>query len=278
MRYFAIIAILTLVTFGGCGKKETPSQNSAKASAKKSEARTAKEKAKEKESAPIKVSQNQVNQKVLSFNLEGLTEKGEKKWDVTGESAEAVSESEIKLDNIVARAYGEESSATITADSGVYDKTRNNVRLKKNVRATIENEQGDTSNIGNFSQAAASTEKKSESLPVKSKKTKTIITCDGEVEFNYEQNQAYFNQNVKVVNEDTTIYADKITVNMDPATRRMTDIIAEGHVRIVKGENTTYSEKATYVDSEKKVKLTGAPKIVISQDGGVEDNFLGKGK
>ena len=79
-----------------------------------------------------------VKHKLMSFDLEGLADSGKKKWDVKGQSAEAISEHEVKLDSIVASAYGQDAQATITADKGVYDKTKNNVRLEQNVRATIE--------------------------------------------------------------------------------------------------------------------------------------------
>jgi len=215
-----------------------------------------------------------VKHKVLEFNLEGVTDKGAKKWDVKGESAESVSESEIKLDHIVANAYGEEAQATITAEKGVYDKAKNNVRLEENVHATIENTKDFTGDISNFgggvlsSGHAASAEKP--------KKTKTIITCDGEVLFDYERNYAYFDKNVKVVSEEGDIDADKITINLDPTTKKIKDIVAEGNVIIKKGENITYSEKATYIEAEKKIVLTGSPKIVMYQEGTLEENVLSK--
>jgi len=92
------------------------------------------------ESAPARPADT-VQHKVLSFNLEGFTEKGAKNWEVTGRSAESVSETELKLNDIVAKSYGTDSKATITADEGVYSKTKNNVTLEKNVKATIENAQ-----------------------------------------------------------------------------------------------------------------------------------------
>ena len=209
-----------------------------------------------------------VKHKVLSFNLEGLTEKGAKKWDVNGKTAEAISETEIKLDQIVAKTYGDDAEATITADSGVYNKSQNNVKLEKNVKATIVNTQKLTQDFTSIpSQAAAPKDSNKGGLPQDRKKSKTIITCDGEVLFDYEHNQAYFNRNVKVVTEDGIIEADRITVNLDPQTRRMRDIVADGNVKIIRGENITYSDRATYIDADKKVVLTGKPKLVIIKEG-----------
>jgi lipopolysaccharide assembly outer membrane protein LptD (OstA) len=40
-------------------------------------------------------------------------------------------------------------------------------------------------------------------------------------------------------------------------------IIARGNVRVVRGENTSYSQEAIYSASDKKLTLTGRPKLVI---------------
>ncbi|MDP3804854.1 MAG: LptA/OstA family protein [Candidatus Omnitrophota bacterium] len=220
--------------------------------------------------------QDQIKHKVMSFDLEGLGDNGKKKWGVKGQSAEAISEHEVKLDSIVASAYGEDSLATITADKGVYDKTKNNVRLEQNVKATIEDTRGKSGDFMDFSNVLGSGSSEKRPAADKSKKTKTLIVCDGEVEFDYEKNQAYFNKNVKVTNDEGNIEADKITINLDPLTKRIGQIVCEGNVKITRGANITYSDKATYFESEKKILLTGAPKLVIYQEGSLEDNMFGK--
>ncbi len=250
-----IVALFTM----GCGKKEA---------LKPKETKTPE--------PTVAAADDSVKHKVLSFDLEGVTEKGAKKWDVKGKSAEAISENEIKLENIVAKAYGEEAEATITADKGIYDKAKNNVRLEKNVKAAIENTQGFAGDFTDFSSQMSSASTSRDAKTDKAKKTKTIITCDGEVQFDYENNQAYFSKNVKVTSEDGNIDADKITIYLDPATKKVKEIVAEGNVKIARGENITYSEKATYIEQEKKILLTGKPKLIIYQESSLEDNFLGK--
>ncbi|MCX5677905.1 MAG: LPS export ABC transporter periplasmic protein LptC [Candidatus Omnitrophica bacterium] len=251
MRNLTVALLVVFLFTGGCGNKEEPKAKEAKAP-----------------EAADKTQGDAVNHKVLSFNLEGLTERGVKKWDVKGESAEAISENRVKLDNIIASAYGEESEAVITADKGVYDRNKNNVMLEKNVHATILATKGFT---GDFVEGAgqAKDKKPDAAKGEKPKKSKTVITCDGEVQFDYEKNQAFFLKNVKVVSEDGTIDADKITVNLDPATRRLTEIIADGNVKIVRGDNTTFSQRASYSETDKKVTLSGKPKLILSPEGGM---------
>jgi OstA-like protein. len=95
-------------------------------------------------------------------------------------------------------------------------------------------------------------------------KPNTVITCDGEVQFDYEKNKAYFFKNVRVVSEDWTIDSDKIMINFDPNTRSLTGIVADGNVKIARGDNTTYSERACYSEADKKMTLSGKPRFIFS--------------
>ena len=266
-RYVIIAPAVLMLFTASCARKEPPKKAQSPA-----------------QEQALSQKSDEVRHKVLSFNLEGLTERGAKKWDVKGESAEAISENEIKLDNIVAKAYGEEAEAVITADSGVYDRARNNVRLQKNVKATIEASQGFTGDfvdVGDASKKTGPSDAAAKPKAAKAaKKTKTIITCDGEVQFDYEKNQAYFTKNVKVMSEDGSIDADKITVYLDSNTRRMSQIVAEGNVKITRGENITYSDKASYDESSKKITLSGKPRLILSPEGGMgfDTNFIGEKK
>jgi len=40
-------------------------------------------------------------------------------------------------------------------------------------------------------------------------------------------------------------------------------IIAKGNVKIVKGENISYSDEAVYTAADKKITLLGRPKLII---------------
>jgi len=258
------VAVLTTALISGAG-------NIASGSVAIAEAKTA--------GSGNAAAEDSVKHKVMAFDLEGLSDSGAKKWGVTGKSAEAVSENRVKLNDIVATAYGDEAAATITAKDGVYNKTKNNVVLQNDVVATIESNKGFAGDFVGMQDSKTDKDVKNPSAGEGSqKKTKTVITCDGEVEFNYENNQAYFSKNVKVKSEDGDIDADKITVNLDPDTRQVKEIVAEGNVKIMQGENITYSDRAVYMESQRKILLTGRPKLVIYQEGGITSGLLGEKK
>jgi lipopolysaccharide assembly outer membrane protein LptD (OstA) len=40
-------------------------------------------------------------------------------------------------------------------------------------------------------------------------------------------------------------------------------IVARGNVKITRGENVSYSDEATYTALDKKITLSGSPKLII---------------
>ena len=95
----------------------------------------------------------------------------------------------------------------------------------------------------------------------------TTITCDGPLELNYKQNRAFFHGNVKVEDSRGNIIADRIDVYFNPQTRRVKCVVARGNVKIINGENITYSEKAIYLVDQGRVILPNRPKLIIQNDG-----------
>ncbi len=268
MTVLAFVVALSFLAMG-CGRKEPPKTPPAATSA-----------GPESQEGANKGQSDGVEHKILSFNLEGMTEKGEKKWEVIGRTAKSISENEVRLGNIVAKTYGAEE-AVITADEGVYDKSKNNVRLQKNVIATIDNAGSALKDQIGFSLSPGDPAKKDAAKDAESKskeKKKIIITCDGEAEFDYAKNLAYFKENVKVRSSDGDIDADKITVNLDPGTKKINDIVAEGHVKITQRDTVAYGDSAKYDEASKKVSISGNPKIVIAQEGDsvIKDAFTGR--
>lgn len=124
-------------------------------------------------------------------------------------------------------------------------------------------------------------------------KDKMVITCDGPLQVDYEKNIATFNENVKVDRGDSQIYSDTMDVYFAseknaPAApaqsaaspqlmgSKINQIIARGHVRIVRGENTSYSDEAVYTAASKKITLRGQPKLVIYSSEDMKDMMSGQ--
>lgn len=116
---------------------------------------------------------------------------------------------------------------------------------------------------------------------------KITITCDGTLQIDYEKNVAVFNKNVKVVRQDLEIDSDTMEVYFIPSSKdgkggssvpqekavgdmtaaamgsSIDRIVARGNVRIVRGENVSYSDEAMYKSLDKKITLLGKPRLII---------------
>lgn len=113
---------------------------------------------------------------------------------------------------------------------------------------------------------------------------KIVITCDGPLEIDYGKNIAFFYHNVKVEREDSQIVSDTMEVyfvtksapkeNETPGFMgsSIEKIIARGNVKVTRGENVSFSEEAVYSAREKKITLSGRPKLIISSKSGDSEN------
>ncbi len=90
-----------------------------------------------------------------------------------------------------------------------------------------------------------------------------FVTCDGPLEIDYNKSQAVFHNNVKISSNDMVLYSDKARLFFDAQGKTIEKMVAEGNVRIIKGKNTSYSQKATYIQTTKKIILEGTPRLIL---------------
>lgn len=120
-----------------------------------------------------------------------------------------------------------------------------------------------------------------------------IATCDGPLEVDYQSNIATFKNNVKVEREGSIIYCDRLDIyfiagKKDDAKQQAEEskqeqpapglmgskidkLFARGNVKIVQGENVSYSDEATYNAIDKKIILSGKPKLLIYSSEGLNN-------
>ncbi len=237
------------------------------------------------------VSQNKPLQKVYSFSFSKYDTGGKKELEIEGDSANILTK-DIFFTNVLAKAFAEDSPITITADSGVFDKSSSNVHLEKNVIATtktgtrllteelniypnektvettvhakVKRENIHVEGIGatGDSQLKKVNFKKNVTVVVQNidseTKAPTIITCDGPLEIDYERNIAHFSQNVVAKDERGRLFADFMDVFYSQQTKKIYKIISTGNVIITnKDGHTTYSDNAIYLAEEGKIILGG---------------------
>lgn len=234
---------------------------------------------------------NRPAHKVQAFSFTKYTATGEKEIEIEGSSANILTRT-VDLLNVVAKAYAEEVPVTITSDEGQYDKEKNQVHLQKNVVATTDDgtrlltEELDIYPTNKTMETNVTTEVKKDNINIEGigaegdsglKKVKfkknvtvvvqdpdqkslgpTIITCDGPLTIDYEENIAHFKDNVVAKDERGTLKADTMDVYYNKATRRVAKIIALGDVVIENPDgNKTFSDSVVYLAEEGRIILGG---------------------
>ena len=243
--------------------------------------------------------------RVYSFSFSKYTETGERELEIQGDTADILAQ-QVKLINVIAKAYAEESPVTVTADTGTFDKGTSDVFLRQNVVATTEDgarllteklvihpERGkmetdiqakvkrDNIHIEGF---GAQSDSNIGKINFKKKVTvvvqdpnnaeggnPTVITCDGPLDIDYNLNIAHFKKNVVAQDDRGTLTADYMDVFYDHASRRVSKMISRGNVIVVSKEgNTTYSDNAIYLADEGRIILGGD----VDADYKREESFL----
>jgi len=75
--------------------------------------------------------------KIYDFSFSKYNMAGTKEMEIEGKSADMFAKI-VKLDNVIAKAYAEDVPVTITADTGMFDKSSSLIQLRKNVVATTD--------------------------------------------------------------------------------------------------------------------------------------------
>ncbi len=81
------------------------------------------------------------------------------------------------------------------------------------------------------------------------------------LEWDYKGYVVTFKGNVIANQEDITLYSDRLIIYYDEANSEVTQIVAEGAVRIVQLDRRATGEKAVFQNAERKIILTGRPVV-----------------
>ncbi|UCC94502.1 MAG: LPS export ABC transporter periplasmic protein LptC [Candidatus Omnitrophota bacterium] len=235
-------------------------------------------------------------QRIKDFYLSNYKENGTQDWEIQGDQA-TVHDKFVDIENMNAKYYYEEDTVSIKSQKAKLDKEDFAVHLEDDVH--IENPEGmklssdslDWKRAENKVQTADWVQAQKDEmqirakgftadtkfrnvdfqedvevkLPNKESDTHTTITCSGPLEIEYNEGKAVFYNNVVVEDEQGKLFADKATVFFDTKKKGMkgiTKIIAEQNVKIIKDENITFAEKATYLGDEGRIVLEGSPRLI----------------
>lgn len=252
-----------------------------------------------------KEAKQEETQKVYFFSFTKYNPTGGKEIEIEGDSANILAET-VDLLNVVAKAYAEETPVTITADRGKYEKKTNVMHIEQNVVATtqdgtrmttesldiypdknvLENNVQTIVRKNNINVDGIGARGDTNLKRVKFKKNvtvvvqpdkgsnedPTVITCDGPLEIDYNQNIAYFKENVIAKDHRGTLYADLMDVYYSKESKKVSKIVARGNVMIENPDgNRTYSDSVIYLADEGRVILGGDTEALYA--GGSRESF-----
>jgi LPS export ABC transporter protein LptC len=238
----------------------------------------------------------EAEQKMLNFNFAGYEDGGQKKWDVSADTADIFSDV-VNMQKVVGKAYGESDNFKLTADTGVYSKSAGNLHLQDNVIGTSDsgaelltdslNWDAKTGlittedkvnikkeNISSFGTGATANQNlktvalnKDVTVNISREgetgASSTVITCDGPLDIDYNAQVAVFNKNVVATDEKGKLFADKMTVYFDTATKKIKKVVCSGDVKIDNGQNSAYGQEVTYNSDDKTASITGRPCLIF---------------
>ena len=230
-----------------------------------------------------------LEQKIFSFTIDGRSPTGANQWHLEGESAEIIGD-DIHLDVLKAVVYGDDVKINLKSDSGVYSKKKGEVDLIGNVRVVadsgfeLDTERATWSQSTKEISTDAIVDIRGDGMVARGKggmansdertaflredvtvtiEPDTHVDCAGSLEVRYNDNIAIFLDDVRVRDKDGNLFADKLTVEFDPETKKLAKVTAEGNVKVKRGKSYTISEKAVYTESTKSATLLGRPRIII---------------
>ncbi len=237
-------------------------------------------------------------QEIEDFYLSNLREDGTSDWEIKGNTAVLDGDC-IDIQTMDANYYLEEDIISIKSNQARLNKKSQDMHLKGNVE--IKNSQGWTlwADYLNWQQEQNHIKTSS---PVKTTKSSLVvlakglhadsqlekadfqkdvqvaysdednhnaltINCDGPLEIEYGAGRATFKNNVVVKHQQGTLFSDTATLFFDTEEERIVKIISEGNVKIIRDNNVTFAEKATYLADEEKLTLEGNPRLIYFPHG-----------
>ncbi len=227
-------------------------------------------------------------QTLQAFTVAGTSAQGSVPWRVSGQSAAVVGQT-VQMTDVHGVREATDETMTVTAKQGTFDPKTHDVHLEHDVVATtadgmtlttdaldwsertqtltmvepltVTQEQLEITGTGGVAHPELKTMAIAEQVRV-TVYPSTIITCEGPLEVDYDHAKATFHEDVHVTDERGELFADQMEVFFNEA-REVEQIIAIGHVRILRGDDTAYSDRAVYLQKQGQVFLTGEPRLVL---------------
>ncbi len=239
-------------------------------------------------------------QQFQGFNLEGYTQDGKKSWVVNGSKADILGDV-IQIADVDAESYMDEK-VNLVSQVGTINQVSGNIHLEKDVVVTGERgvrlstdsldwdrnkdlvqtqdpvtiTDKDMTLTGQGMQAhpalkTAKIEKDvkvvMDTAPAPEESKIVTITSSGPMTIDQAKSYAVFEDQVVAAQEDQTLQADRMEIYFDEEKKQIKEMICTGNVILIRGENKSFSDKAVYDGTQRRLTLSGRPKLILLTEG-----------
>ncbi len=202
------------------------------------------------------------DQKLQQFNLTGFDDKGEKFWNLQGQSAKIDPGQTVYLDeNVTLRLR---DNTVIRTDHVQWSQDGGTMRTNSHV--FVDHEALKVTGVGAVGRPADSFIQLNKNIVMTSKEG-SVLTCDGPMKIFYDQDKMIFFRKVRAVDQRATLTARRMDVSFEPTEKKVKQIIAMGDVTIQRGTDTTHSQRAIYTVATGSIRLEGNPDITVHEGG-----------
>ena len=202
------------------------------------------------------------DQRVEKFTLTGFDDKGQKFWNLQGQSAKIDAGQTVYLDeNVTLRLR---DNTLIRTDHVQWSQDRGTMRT--NAPVFVDHATVKVKGIGAVGRPSDGFIQLNHDVEMTTRQG-SVLTCDGPMKIFYNQNKMVLYRNVKVVDQRGTLLARRMEVLFDSNEKKVKKIIAQGDVVIQRGSDTTRSRRAIYTVSNGSIRLEGNPEVTVQKAG-----------
>ena len=211
-----------------------------------------------KPSTPQAVIDTSHDQELKKFTLTGFDDKGQKFWNLQGDSAKIDAGQTVFLDQNVTLHL--KDGTVIRTDHVQWSQDGGTMRTNSPV--FVDHDSIKVKGIGAVGRPNDSFIQLNHQIQMVDANG-SVLTCDGPMKIYYNENKMFFYRNVKAVDQRGTLKAKRMDVFFEPTQKKVTQIIANGEVEILRGTDTTHSQRAIYTVATGSIRLEGNPDITV---------------
>lgn len=207
---------------------------------------------------PAKAVAESHDQQFKKFNLTGFDDKGQKFWNLEGDTAKVdLGETVFLEDNVTLKIKGD---TTIKTDHVRWSQAEGT--FKTNSPVYVKHQSTKIHGVGAFGRLNESFIQLNQDIEMLLSPTARLV-CKGPMKIFYAENKIVLYRNVKVTDERGSLTANRMDVFFDPEQKKAKEIVAVGNVLIEREGDTTRSKRATYIPATGAVHLEGSPEIML---------------